>query len=309
MKQIPPKVSIIGAGAVGATLAQRVLESGSADVVLLDIIKNMAVGKAFDLLDASPIVGHERAITGTDDYKEIASSDVVVVTAGLARKPGMTREDLIAKNAQIVKGVCENIKRYAPDSIVIVVTNPLDTMTFLACKATGFKRGKVFGMAGVLDASRFVYLIASELKIPRSSIQTYMLGSHGDTMVPILSKTTISGVPVLKVIPKERLDAIIKRTCDRGAEIVSLFGTGSAYYSPSAAAFRMVNSVLKDSKETLTASAYLNGEYGLNDIAIGVPCKIGKGGIGEIVELELSEEEKASFLKSAKVIKSSIDLI
>ena len=309
MKHKSPKVSIIGAGAVGATLAQRVLESGSADVVLLDILKNLAVGKAFDLLDASPVVGHERDIIGTDDYKEIASSDIVIVTAGLARKPGMTREDLIAKNAQIVKGVCENIKRYAPDSIVIVVTNPLDTMTFLACKATGFKREKVFGMAGVLDSSRFVYLIASELKVPRSSVQTYMLGSHGDTMVPVLSRTTVSGVPVLKVMSKEKLDAIIKRTCDRGAEIVRLFGTGSAYYSPSAAVFRMVSAVLKDSKETLVASAYLDGEYGLNDIAIGVPCKIGKGGIEEIVELELSEEENAAFLKSAKVIKSSIAII
>ena len=309
MKQTFPKVSIIGAGAVGATLAQRVLESGIADVVLLDIIKNMAVGKALDLLDASPVVGHERTIVGTDDYKDITSSDIVVITAGLARKPGMTREDLIAKNARIVKDVSENIKRYAPDSIVIVVTNPLDTMTFLASKATGFKRGKVFGMAGVLDASRFVYLIASELKVPRSSVQAYMLGSHGDTMVPVLSKTTVSGVPVSKVIHKERLDAIIKRTCDRGAEIVSLFGTGSAYYSPSAAVFRMISAVLKDSKEMLVASAYLKGEYGLNDIAIGVPCKIGKGGIEEIVELELSEEEKAAFLKSAKAIKSSTDLI
>ena len=309
MNQPIPKVSIIGAGAVGATLAHRVLEAGLADVVLLDIIKNLAVGKAFDLLDASPIIGHERTITGTDDYKEITSSDIVVITAGLVRKPGMTREDLIAKNAGIVKGVSENIKRYAPDTIVIVVTNPLDAMTYLTYKATGFKREKVFGMAGELDASRFVYLIASELKVPRSSVRTYMLGSHGDTMVPVLSKTTVSGKPVTEILAKDKLDAIVKRTRDRGAEIVNLLGSGSAYYSPSAAVFRMINAILKDTKETLVTSACLDGEYNLKDIAIGVPCKIGKGGIEKIIELQLTAAEGADFHKSARAIKSSIDLI
>lgn len=309
MKDAIPKVSIIGAGAVGATLAHRVLEAGLADVVLLDIAKNMAIGKAFDLLDASSLVGHERAILGTDDYKNITFSSIVVITAGLARKPGMTREDLIARNAQIVKGVCENVKRYAPDSIVIVVTNPLDSMTYLAHKTTGFKRGRVFGMAGELDSSRFIYLIASELKVPRSSVRTYMLGSHGDTMVPILSKTTVSGKPITEIMSKERLSAIIKRTCDRGAEIVSLLGTGSAYYSPSAAVFKMIKIVLKDSKETVIASACLDGEYALKDIAIGVPCKIGKDGISEIIELKMSKEEGAAFRNSAKIIKSSIDIL
>lgn len=309
MKQPIPKVSIIGAGAVGATLAHRVLESGLADVVLLDIIKNMAVGKAFDLLDASPIAGHERTISGTGDYKDIAASDIVVITAGLARKPGMTREDLIAKNSQIVKGVSENIKKYSPDAIVIVVTNPLDSMTYLTLKTTGFKGARVFGMAGLLDASRFIYLIAGELKVPRSSVQTYMLGSHGDTMVPILSKTTVSGRPITELIRKDRLDAIVKRTCERGAEIVSLLGSGSAYYSPSAAVFRMISAILNDSKETIVASAFLNGEYGLKDITIGVPCEIGKAGIEKIIELEMSEEEDIAFRKSAKAIKSSIDIL
>ena len=303
------KVSIIGAGAVGATLAQRVLESGLADIVLLDIVKNMAIGKAFDLSDASPIVGHEKTVIGTDDYKEIVSSDIVVITAGLARKPGMTREDLVAKNTLIVKGVAENIKRYAPDSIVIVVTNPLDAMTYLARKITGFKREKVFGMAGLLDGSRFIYLIADELKVPRSSVRTYILGSHGDTMVPVISKTYVSGKPVSEMMAKDKLDAIIKRTRDRGAEIVSLFGSGSAYYSPSAAVFKMIAVILKGAGETLTASACLDGEYGLKDIAIGVPCKIGRGGIEKVVELELSKEEDAAFRKSAKAIKSTIDLI
>lgn len=309
MKQPIPKVSIIGAGAVGATLAHRIIESGLADVVILDIAKNMAIGKAFDLLDASPIAGHERTILGTDDYKDIAVSDIVVITAGLARKPSMTREDLIAKNAQIVKSVSDNIKRYSPDAIVIVVTNPLDSMTYLTLKTTGFKPSKVFGMAGVLDASRFIYLIASELKVPRASVQTYMLGSHGDTMVPILSKTTVSGRPISEVIKKDKLDAIIKRTRERGAEIVGLFGSGSAYYSPSAAVFKMINAILKDSKETIVASAFLNGEYGLKDIAIGVPCKIGKNGIEEIVELEITKEEDIAFRNSAKAIKSAIDIL
>lgn len=304
-----PKVSIIGAGAVGATLAHRVLESGLADVVLLDIVKNMAIGKAFDLLDASPVAGHERTILGTDDYKNIASSDIVVITAGLARKPGMTREDLIAKNAQIVKGVSENVKRYAPGAIVIVVTNPLDTMTYLAHKTTGFEREKVFGMAGVLDSSRFIYLIADELKVPRSSVQAYMLGSHGGTMVPVLSQTNVSGEPISKIMPKDKLDAIVKKTRDRGAEIVSLLGSGSAYYSPSASVFKMIKAIIKDTKETLVASALVNGEYGLKDVAIGVPCVIGKGGIEKIVELKLSEEESVLLADSAKAIKSTINLL
>ncbi len=303
------KVSIIGAGAVGATLAQRVLESGLADVVLLDIVKGTAKAKAFDLLDASPIVGHECAILGTDDYKDIITSDIVVITAGLTRKPGMTREDLVSKNAQIVRSVSDNIKKYSPDSIIIVVTNPLDTMTYLVYKSTGFKREKVFGMAGLLDAARFIYLIASELKVPRSSIETYMLGSHGDTMVPILSKTTVSGKPISEAISKDSLDAVVRRTRERGAEIVGLLGSGSAYYSPSAAVFKMITIILSGSKETIVASAYLNGEYGLKDIAIGVPCEIGPCGIEKIIELEMSREEDTAFRKSAKAIKSSINIL
>lgn len=306
---MPKKVSIVGAGAVGATLGQRILESGLADVVLIDIAKNMACGKALDLLDAGPIIGHENKITGTDDYSQIASSDVVVVTAGFPRKPGMTREELISKNADIVKLASANVKKYSPDAILIIVTNPLDIMTYLALKIASFAREKVFGMAGVLDSSRFVTLIADELKVPRSSIKAYMLGSHGDTMVPVLSKTTVNGRPIQSFIPKDKLDKIIKRTCDRGAEIVALFGTGSAYYSPSAAAFKMVNAVLKDTKEELIVSVYLKGEYGLDDVCIGVPCKIGKKGIEGIIKLELSGEEEKAFFKSAQAIKSSAELL
>ncbi|MFA6320707.1 MAG: malate dehydrogenase [Candidatus Omnitrophota bacterium] len=303
------KVSIIGAGMVGATIAQRVLESDLADIVLLDIAKNIAIGKACDLSDAAPIVGHERTILGTDDYRDIASSDIVVVTAGLARKPGMTREDLIVKNARIVKDISENVKKYAPGSIVIIVTNPLDAMTYLAYKTTDFNREKVFGMAGVLDAARFVYLIADELKVARSSVKTYMLGSHGDTMVPVISKTSISGRPVSEFMSKDKLDKIIAKARKRGAEIVNLLGSGSSYYSPSAAVFKAIDIILRDKKETIVASVCLSGEYGLNNIAIGVPCRMGKNGIEKVVELELSQEEGAAFSKSAKAIKGSIDIL
>jgi len=309
MMKPAPKVAVIGAGAVGATLAQRIFEAGLADVVLVDILKNIAAGKALDLLDAAPIVGTERKIVGTDDYKELEGSDIVVITAGLPRRPGMTREDLIAKNAAIMTDVCERIKRFAPSAIVIVVTNPLDSMTYLARKLTGFRPEKVLGMAGVLDGSRFIALIADELKVPRSSVETCVLGSHGDTMVPVVSRTFVSGKPLSKVIPEDLLDRIVKRTCDRGAEIVSLLGSGSAYYSPSAAVFKMVNAILNDTKEVMTASAYLNGEYGLRDIYIGVPCRIGKGGIEKIEELELSDIEKNALQASAQAIKSSIQIL
>lgn len=309
MTQKNHRVSVIGAGAVGATLAQRILESGLADVVLLDILKNAAAGKSFDLLDASPIIGHERRITGTDDYRETESSDIVVITAGLPRKPGMSREDLISKNAAIVRDVSAHIKKYAPQSIVIVVTNPLDVMTYLAWRATGFDKRRLFGMAGVLDASRLAYLIADELSVERSSIETFVLGSHGDTMVPVLSKTRVGGRPVSELLTKEKIEKIVKRARDRGAEIVALLGSGSAYYSPSAAVFKMVKAVLNDTKEVLVASALLSGEYGVNDIYMGVPCRIGRGGIEGIVDLELSKEEEAEFLNSAGTIKSSIALL
>lgn len=303
------KISVIGAGNVGATLAQRIIEKDLADVAMIDIAGNIARGKALDLLDASPITGHDRAITASEDYGDIKGSSVVVITAGFPRKPGMSREELIAKNAGIVRDASSKIKAHAPDSIVIVVTNPLDSMTYLAYKSTGFKSDRVFGMAGVLDGSRLAALLAGELKCPRSSVKTYVLGSHGDTMVPVLSQTTVGGKPVSSVLSREKLDAIVKRTCDRGAEIVALLGSGSAYYSPSAAVAKMLEAIVKDTGETLAVSAYLNGEYGLKDIYIGVPAQIGKAGIRRIVELGLSDEEKASFERSAGAIRSSIELL
>lgn len=300
------KVSIIGAGAVGSTLAMRVVEGGLADVVLVDIFKNVAQGKSLDILDAAPLVGHRRHIHGTDNYEDIRDSNLVVVTAGFPRKPGMTREELVSKNAAVVREVAKNIKNHSPASIVIMVTNPLDAMTYLAYKETGLKREKVFGMAGALDGSRFISIISAELDVPRASIKTYILGSHGDTMVPLVSHTLVSGKPIEAILPKAKLEAIIKRTRERGAEIVSLLGTGSAYYSPSAAVFKMIEAILNDSREVLVASACLKGEYGLDDICIGVPCTLGKNGIEGIIELKLTKEEKEAFLKSARAIKDSI---
>lgn len=309
MKPFSYKISVIGAGAVGATLAQRLFESGLADVVLVDILKNLACGKAFDLLDASPITGTEKSIIGTDDYGQIQGSDIVVITAGLPRKPGMTREDLISKNAAIIKDVAVKIKTYAPGAIVIVVTNPLDTMAYLTYKTTGFDKSKVLGMAGVLDGSRFIALIADELKIHRSLVKTCVMGSHGDTMVPVVSQTLVSGKPLSSMLSKDKIDSIVKRTCDRGAEIVSLFGTGSAYYSPSAATLRMIRAIMDDRGEVVAASAYLEGEYGLKDIYMGVPCRLDSRGIVEVVELDLSKEERSAFAASAKAVGDSIELL
>ncbi len=303
------KVSVIGAGAVGATLAQRVAESGLADVVLVDIAKNIACGKSLDLFDAAPIIGHEKGITGTDDYEYIRNSDIVAVTAGLPRKPGMTREELLAKNANIIRDVSSRIKTYSPSAIVIIVTNPLGAMTYLAYRRTGFKKEKVIGMAGVLDGSRLSALLAHELNVPRSSVKTLVLGSHGDTMVPVISHTYVADKPVAELLPGDKLQAIINRTRDRGAEIVNLLGSGSAYYSPSAAVYKMISAILNDTKETMAVSAYLSGEYGLRDICIGVPCELGSGGIRKVVEIELTGEERAAFLKSSMAIKSSMELL
>ncbi|MFH1189414.1 MAG: malate dehydrogenase [Candidatus Omnitrophota bacterium] len=306
MKPFSYKISVIGAGAVGATLAQRLYESGLADVVLVDILKDVARGKAFDLTDAASIMRTEKSVIGTDDYGEIAGSDIVVITAGLPRKPGMSREDLIAKNAAIVKDVSARIAEKAPRAIVIVVTNPLDAMTYLAYKTTGFDKARVIGMAGVLDGSRFIALIADELKVRRSLVKTFVMGSHGDTMVPVISKTYVDGKPLASLLPADKIEKIVGRTRDRGAEIVSLLGTGSAYYSPSAASLRMIRAIMDDCGEVITASVYLEGEYGLNDICMGVPCRFDSRGAVEIVEFDLSEEERSEFSKSAKAVESSI---
>lgn len=299
------KVAVIGAGAVGTTLAQRIIESSIADVVLVDIAINPACGKALDLTDAAPIVGHERTITATDDFRAIEGCDLVAITAGFPRKPGMSREELLLKNSETVNKISINIRHHSPESIVIVVTNPLDAMTYLTLMTTGFSRKRVMGMAGVLDGARFAALIAEELKIERRCVETYVLGSHGDTMVPVISNTTVSGQPITRLLSKEAIDALVKRTQNRGAEIVSLLGTGSAYYSPSASVFKMINAIVSDTREVITASVFLEGEYGQNDICVGVPCRLGRDGMQEVIELSLSDAEKKAFENSARVIRDT----
>lgn len=300
-----PKVSVIGAGNVGAEVARRLAEKDLANVVLVDILEGIPQGKALDMLQSGPIVGFTSQIKGTNDYSEIKDSQIVVVTAGLARKPGMSRDDLLKKNAGITKSVIENIKKFAPNSIILMVTNPLDTMTYLAWKTSGFEPNRVLGMAPLLDLARMAAFIAMELKVPVTEVKATVLGTHGELMVPIPSQTMVSGKPITKLLPKEKIDQIVERTRKGGAEIVSYLKTGSAYYAPSAAAAYMIESILKDKKEVIPSSVYAKGEYGLKDLYIGLPAKLGRNGVEEIIEIELTKEEKEALNKSAERIKES----
>ncbi len=300
------KISIIGAGNVGAALAQRILEHDLADVVLVDIDEDISKGKAYDLQDASPIIGYEKVVEGTSDYSKIKDSSIVVITAGFPRKPGMSRDDLIQKNGSVVKDISLKIKEFAPASIIIVVTNPLDLMSYLAYKVSGFDRSKVMGMAGVLDAARCSNLAAEELDIMRTEVDSVILGSHGNGMVPLFAYSNAQGKPLKDVFDEEKQHRIRERTKKRGAEIVSLLKTGSAFFAPSAACFSMIKSILRNELLTLCVSVYLNGEYGLKDVFIGVPIVLGKNGIKEIVELKLSGDESEKLKKSAELIKDSI---
>lgn len=301
-----PKITIIGAGAVGATTAQRIAEKELGDVVLTDIVEGLPQGKALDLLEAGPLFGYDSNIMGTNDYRDIKGSDVVVITAGIARKPGMTREDLLKINTKIITDVSQNIKLHAPDSVVITVTNPLDIMTYVAMKTTGFESNRVFGMSGVLDSGRFAAFIALELGCSVRDINAMVLGGHGDTMVPLPRFTTVSGVPITELMPESTINRLVDRTINGGAEIVNLLKTGSAFYAPSAAVTNMVEAVIKDTKRILPACAYLNGEYGKKDIYLGVPVKLGRIGITQIVELELAGEEKKALDRSADAVRSGI---
>lgn len=303
------KVSIIGAGNVGATLAMRIAEAALADVVLIDIAEDISLGKAMDLTDAAPIMRHDCSISATSNYKEIAGSDVVVITAGFPRTPGMTREELVSKNSSIVKAAVGNIKTHCPRAVIIVVTNPLDVMTHLAYRESGFPRNRVLGMAGVLDAARLRALIAAELKVRGRDVETFVLGSHGDTMVPVISHTKVRGRPIDRILTKDKIEALVTRTRNRGAEIVFLLKSGSAYYAPSASVFLMVRAILKNTREVLCCSCLLEGEYGLRNICIGVPAKIGKNGLEKVVEISLSDDEKQSFKNSAEVIKKTLGKI
>jgi malate dehydrogenase len=301
-----PKITIIGAGAVGATAAQRIAEKELGDVVLTDIVEGLPQGKALDLMESGPLFGYDSKVTGTNDYKDIEGSDVVVITAGIARKPGMTREDLLKINTKIITDVSNNIKRYAPDSVIITVTNPLDIMTYVTLKTTGFEPERVFGMSGVLDSGRFAAFIAMELGCSVRDINAMVLGGHGDTMVPLPRFTTVTGVPITELMPHSTIDRLVERTVNGGAEIVNLLKTGSAFYAPSAAVTNMVEAVIKDTKRILPVCAYLNGEYGKKDIYLGVPVKLGKHGVEEIVELKLTKEEEKALGKSADAVKSGI---
>ena len=294
------KITVVGAGHVGEVCAQRLAEKELCrEVVLIDIVEGIPQGKGLDQWQSAPVEGFDTMVTGANDYGPAEGSDLFIVTAGIARKPGMSRDDLLRTNAGIVRSVSSEIARVAPDAVVIVVSNPLDVMAYVAKETTGFPRERVIGMAGVLDTARFRAFIAMELDVSVEDIQAMVLGGHGDTMVPLVSYTSVSGIPVSRLIGQDRLDAIIERTRNGGAEIVKHLKTGSAYYAPSAAAVQMAESIVRDKRRILPAAAYLEGEYGQEGIYLGVPCKLGQGGLHEVVEVELTERESAALAKSA----------
>ena len=301
------KVAVVGAGNVGATAAQRLAEKNLArTVVLIDVIEGVPQGKALDQYQSGPIEGFDTRIIGTNGYDEAAGAEVFVVTAGIARKPGMSRDDLVKTNAGIVKSVGEQIKRVAPNAIVVVVSNPLDVMCYVAMKATGFPRERVIGMAGVLDTARYRMFLAEAIGVSVEDIQAMVLGGHGDTMVPLPSYTTVSGIPVTQLIDQAKLDAIVDRARNGGAEIVAFLKTGSAYYAPSAAAVQMVEAIAHDKKRILPCSAWLTGEFGLRNVFCGVPVKIGRSGLEQIVEITLSAEERTALTASAEAVRSTM---
>jgi malate dehydrogenase len=301
------KVTVIGAGNVGATAAQRIAEAGLADVVLVDIVEGLPQGKALDLAEAAPVVGHDARVTGTNDYADTAGSDIIVVTSGLARQPGMSRDDLLAKNAGIVKAVVEASAKQSPNAILIVVTNPLDAMCHVAMSASGFPRERVLGMAGVLDSARFRTFIAQELGVSVQDTHAFVLGGHGDTMVPLSRYSTVAGIPITELLPADRVAAIEDRTRNGGAEVVALLKTGSAYYAPASSVFEMVESILLDRKRVLPCAVLLNGEYGTDGLFVGVPVVLGQSGMERIVEIKLTADEQAAFAKSAGSVKELVD--
>jgi len=303
------KITVVGAGFVGSTLVQRLVERDYADVVMYDIIPNMPQGKALDMLEAGPVLGYDSLVTGTNDYADTAHSDIVVVTSGFPRKPGMTRDDLVKKNQEIVAHVTEQVVDHSPNCILIMVTNPLDAMAQLAYQISGFPRNRVVGMAGVLDTARFRTFIAQELNVSVRDVQAYVLGGHGDTMVPLARMCTVAGVPISQLLPPERIEAIVQRTHDGGAEIVKLLGTGSAYFAPSASVLQMVDSILLDKKMIMPCAVYLQGEYGIDKLFVGVPVKLGAQGVEQIVEIELDQNERALLQKSAHAVKELIDVM
>ena len=301
------RVTVIGAGNVGATTAQRIIETGLADVVLVDIVEGLPQGKALDLAEAAPVVGYDVQVTGTNDYADTAGSKIIVVTSGLARQPGMSRDDLLAKNANIVSSVVKQAAAVSPEAIIIVVTNPLDAMCHVAMQASGFPRERVVGMAGVLDSARFRHFISAELNVSARDIRATVLGGHGDTMVPLPRYSTVGGVPVTELIPAERLTQIIDRTRNGGAEVVALLKTGSAYYAPAASVVVMVEAILLDRRRILPAAVYLQGEYGIEGLFVGVPVVLGNGGMERVIEISLTDEEKAELARSAAAVRELVE--
>jgi malate dehydrogenase len=304
------KITVVGAGNVGATAAQRVAEKELArQVVLIDIAEGIPQGKGLDQWESAPIEGFDSRVIGTNGYEESAGSGIYIVTAGIARKPGMSRDDLLTTNAGIVRQVCENIARVSPDAIIIMVSNPLDVMCYVAMKASGFPRERIIGMAGVLDTARYRSFIAESLDVSVEDIQAMVLGGHGDTMVPLISYTTVSGIPVTQLMDRPTLDAIVDRTRNGGAEIVKYLKTGSAYYAPSAGAVQMAEAIVKDKKRILPCAAWLQGEYGMSDLFLGVPCKLGRNGLEQIIEVELTAPERAALESSAEAVREPMKLV
>jgi len=297
------KISVIGAGFVGSTCAHWAAQKELGDVVLLDINEGSAKGKALDLFEASPVEGFDSNVTGTSSYADIADSDIVIITAGIPRKPGMSRDDLLATNAKIMKSVCNGVKEYAPESTVIVVSNPLDAMAYVAKQVLGFPNNRIIGMAGILDSARFRSFIAEETGYSVKDINAFVLGGHGDTMVPMPRHCSIGGAPLTELLSKEKIDALVERTRKGGAEIVAHLKTGSAYYAPSASAVEMAEAILKDQNRILPCAAYLQGEYGYKDLFVGVLCQLGGNGMEKVIEIELNAEEKAGLENSVEAVK------
>ena len=303
------KVTVIGAGNVGATTAQRIAEAGLADVVLVDIVDGLPQGKGLDLAEAAPVVGHDARVLGTNDYADTAGSDIIVVTSGLARQPGMSRDDLLTKNAGIVRSVVEQAAKASPDAILIVVTNPLDAMCHVAMEASGFPRERVIGMAGVLDSARFRTFIAQELGVSVEDTHAFVLGGHGDTMVPLSRYSTVAGVPITELLPADRLKALEERTANGGAEVVALLKTGSAFYAPAGGAFEMVEAILLDRKRVLPCAVMLRGEFGVDGLFVGVPVVLGAAGMERVFEIKLTAEEQAAFQRSADAVRELVGVL
>ena len=303
------KVTVVGAGNVGATTALRIQQLGYTDVVLVDVVEDLPQGKALDMLEAGPVIGTDARVTGSNSYDESADSDVVVITAGIARRPGMSRDDLLLTNMRITSSVTEQVVKYSPDCIIIAVTNPLDAMVQNIYETSGFSRNRVFGMAGILDTARFRTFIAEELNVSVEDVQALVLGGHGDDMVPLVRYTSVGGIPITELMAEEKIDQLVARTRAGGGEIVALLKEGSAYYAPSAAITQMVEAVLLDKKRILPACAYLEGEYGINGLCVGVPVKLGAGGVEQIMQIGLTEEERTALRHSAASVQELVDVM